>query len=288
VRFAHDFTGKERDSESGNDYFGARYYASSMGRFMSPDPWLDSARPENPQTWNRYSYALNSPLNNVDRNGLWPTSIHNEMIDAVFGGRLSSSQISLLKAVSAGVDSLTGGGQGTANSYQHGQCSPGQDLPSCRQAIAGWIAGNLGAARSEDMARGMTDLALTEYMKAGHTLMDQGSPSHTYDGEPTVWGGLLNPLYWFDDVTHVLGEEREDESWYGVGLSVRKLVGGFFAAFPEEAPHILGTAQGASDRAINSIVSNYFNAGGPSVHPNPVAGDAARQCALGNKAACEQ
>jgi RHS repeat-associated protein len=31
------FTGKERDTESGNDYFGARYYASSMGRFMSPD-----------------------------------------------------------------------------------------------------------------------------------------------------------------------------------------------------------------------------------------------------------
>ena len=33
----HLFTGKERDTESGNDYFGARYYASSMGRFISPD-----------------------------------------------------------------------------------------------------------------------------------------------------------------------------------------------------------------------------------------------------------
>jgi RHS repeat-associated protein len=32
------FTGKERDAESGNDYFGARCYASSMGRFMSPEP----------------------------------------------------------------------------------------------------------------------------------------------------------------------------------------------------------------------------------------------------------
>ena len=41
--FMIPFTGKERDSESGNDYFGARYYAASMGRFMSPDPmgfWL--------------------------------------------------------------------------------------------------------------------------------------------------------------------------------------------------------------------------------------------------------
>jgi hypothetical protein len=33
-------TGKERDSESGLDYFGARYYASNMGRWMSPD-WAD-------------------------------------------------------------------------------------------------------------------------------------------------------------------------------------------------------------------------------------------------------
>ena len=31
------FTGKERDTESGLDYFGSTYYGSSMGRFMSPD-----------------------------------------------------------------------------------------------------------------------------------------------------------------------------------------------------------------------------------------------------------
>ena len=37
-------TGKERDTESGNDYFGARYYSSSMGRFMSPD-WSAKADP---------------------------------------------------------------------------------------------------------------------------------------------------------------------------------------------------------------------------------------------------
>jgi RHS repeat-associated protein len=51
----HHFTGKERDNESGNDYFGARYYASSMGRWMSPDlPFADQDT-ENPQSWNLYS-----------------------------------------------------------------------------------------------------------------------------------------------------------------------------------------------------------------------------------------
>jgi RHS repeat-associated protein len=38
ARCAYKFTGKERDTESGLDNFGARYNASSLGRFMSPDP----------------------------------------------------------------------------------------------------------------------------------------------------------------------------------------------------------------------------------------------------------
>jgi RHS repeat-associated protein len=70
----HHFTGKERDTESGNDYFGARYYASSMGRFMSPD-WAAKAEPvpyaklDNPQSLNLYAYVLNNPLRAVDADG---------------------------------------------------------------------------------------------------------------------------------------------------------------------------------------------------------------------------
>jgi RHS repeat-associated protein len=58
-------TGKERDTESGNDYFEARYYASSMGRFMSPDDGIDQDFYD-PQSWNLYSYVRNNPLNSVD------------------------------------------------------------------------------------------------------------------------------------------------------------------------------------------------------------------------------
>jgi RHS repeat-associated protein len=65
------YTGKERDAESGLDYFGARYYSSNMGRFSSPDPsGLASVNPANPQSWNLYSYVLNNPLINVDPTGL--------------------------------------------------------------------------------------------------------------------------------------------------------------------------------------------------------------------------
>ena len=63
------FTGKERDSESGLDYFGARYYGSTLGRFLSVDPASAGADPTNPQSWNAYSYVLNNPLSNTDPNG---------------------------------------------------------------------------------------------------------------------------------------------------------------------------------------------------------------------------
>ena len=69
-----NFTGKERDTESGNDYFGARYYGSSMGRFSSPDVGADLvplpyATFENPQSLNLYSYVQNNPLTSVDADG---------------------------------------------------------------------------------------------------------------------------------------------------------------------------------------------------------------------------
>jgi len=65
------FTQKERDSESGLDYFGARYYSGPQGRFTGVDPNNYQARrtPGDPQSWNGYSYTNNNPLRRVDSNG---------------------------------------------------------------------------------------------------------------------------------------------------------------------------------------------------------------------------
>lgn len=68
------FTGKERDAESGNDYFFARYYSSSMGRFLSPD-WaakaesVPYAKMENPQSLNLYAYVENDPPTRLEADG---------------------------------------------------------------------------------------------------------------------------------------------------------------------------------------------------------------------------
>jgi RHS repeat-associated protein len=65
-----NFTGQQHDFESGLDDFGARYDSSSLGRFMSPDPLMASAKVWDAQSWNRYSYARNNPLLFIDPTGM--------------------------------------------------------------------------------------------------------------------------------------------------------------------------------------------------------------------------
>jgi RHS repeat-associated protein len=67
-------TGKIRDTETGNYYFGARYMSTIDGRFMSPD-WSAKVEPvpyaklDNPQSLNLYSYVWNNPLSRIDLDG---------------------------------------------------------------------------------------------------------------------------------------------------------------------------------------------------------------------------
>jgi len=75
------FIGKEKDDESGLHYFGARYHASEIGRFISPDPvgavdpfssTTNTALLTNPQRLNYYAYSLNNPYRYVDPDGNIP------------------------------------------------------------------------------------------------------------------------------------------------------------------------------------------------------------------------
>ena len=85
------FTGKERDAESGLDYFGARYYASTMGRFLSPD-WsakvvpVPYAKLGNPQSLNLYAYVGNNPLTRFDPDGRWVCNGNHDQCAAIQTG----------------------------------------------------------------------------------------------------------------------------------------------------------------------------------------------------------
>ncbi len=106
------YTGKERDTESGLDYFGARYYSSNMGRWMSPD-WADKPEAvpysslDNPQSLNLYGYVLNNPRSHADADGHCcdPLDVVNFAIGAL--NAFSSDHLAGLGRV----DQPTGAGQ---------------------------------------------------------------------------------------------------------------------------------------------------------------------------------
>ena len=64
------FTGQISDASTGLQYFNARYYSGSLGRFVSAD--TDVPGGQGPQALNRYSYVLNSPLKYTDPSGHRP------------------------------------------------------------------------------------------------------------------------------------------------------------------------------------------------------------------------
>lgn len=66
----HHFTSYERDAESGLDYAINRGYSLVLGRFQSADPYRAKGSKVDPQSWNRYRYSRNDPINLIDRLGL--------------------------------------------------------------------------------------------------------------------------------------------------------------------------------------------------------------------------
>ena len=193
---------------------------------MSADPSNLSVDFWMPQTWNRYSYALNNPLQMVDQNGLWPTSIHNQIINEAFPG-LDSVQIKNLQDASYNTDyKNTVNGldpQDTAASFVHGM-SNGMTLqnPQVAQKLGDdFIAQNEHNAQrlqAEWIASGHTGIcpaALTAFGNALHTITDRTSPAHN---QP--WFGYDDPI---GSLAHVIREsnlfDNSREKNAGVGAA---------------------------------------------------------------------
>lgn len=99
--------GQVRDSETGMDYFNARYFTAPLARFNSADPENAGADLSDPQTWNGYSYVRNNPLVLSDPSGQFLSSAVGAAagVGAVIGGIID---------LFAALFGLFGGGGGSA------------------------------------------------------------------------------------------------------------------------------------------------------------------------------
>ena len=279
------FTGKERDSESGLDDFGARYNSSNFGRFMSADPTPLGIAPGDPQSWNLYSYTRNRPTTSVDVGGAWYTPLHREMVEIALTGLLSAGEIAQLQhrqdVMDANQNDQTG----------HFMINPGQDPVRGAHDSMQLIADNMReAAAGVDSNGKMSSSALDHLGDAIHTLQDMTSPMHTADnGRPLVWYGKFGKLG-TNGIRHFNGENDPADSWARFGEAIRLTLAAYVQANPTAAAkHGLNADNylREANRRISDYVDHYYllrsrMTGGL----DPVAEDAARQCALGNPAAC--
>jgi RHS repeat-associated protein len=178
------FTGKERDLETGWDYFGARYYGSKIGRFTTTDPvytWRENLA--DPQRWNRYAYALNNPLRNVDPDGkvaipvivagIWAAyEIGSQLYDAyTLGSTLGDPNATAgEKAAATGgfvIGAIApGGGYGTAGKKAVGMSDDvARALKRGRESEAR-VLDALGEAKNKAKVKGCEGCSIPDYQNA--------------------------------------------------------------------------------------------------------------------------
>ncbi len=140
------FTSYERDNETELDFAQARFYNSKLGRFNTVDPLMASADIINPQTFNRYVYVGNNPVNITDPTGeIWGT----------LGGSMTwyHTEKAMLAAGAVAATQLVGwiGSQMYALNPNANQALPMASAAAAIQQIVSWgastglVAGSLSA-----------------------------------------------------------------------------------------------------------------------------------------------
>jgi RHS repeat-associated protein len=144
------FTGKERDSETGLDYFGARYFSSVQGRFTGPDAPLADQHPEDPQSWNMYAYVRNNPLKNTDPNGRDCFQGLSSCGDYLIGGLKAAVNVvpNTATLLNRGINFLTGSNIPDAPTLQPSNVDQAQGIEAANVMIAISPVAELGVARS--------------------------------------------------------------------------------------------------------------------------------------------
>ena len=163
----YKFTGKERDSETGYDYFGARYYWSTLGIFTQSDP-LASKYP-----WiTSYAYCANNPVKYIDPDGEAVHVAVGAVVGAVIAGTISgiSAMSDPTKSTKAVLGAIAGGALSGAITGGVAAATGGLSLIGTGGTIAisagtGFLGESIGSVVSQGIENGQVDAG--EMLRAG-------------------------------------------------------------------------------------------------------------------------
>ncbi|WP_392668702.1 RHS repeat-associated core domain-containing protein [Streptomyces sp. LN785] len=158
------YVGGTQDDNTGLTNLGAREYDPSIGRFLSPDPVLT---PGNPQSWNAYDYADDSPVSESDPSGLCFADLCG--IGYPIGGTGTSKSNPTRYVTTGPVDP---GGQNTAVCH-HGRCSDGHKLGASGGNISKQTYDPQAEAKAVQRAKATADASLTAAKKQATGLKHQ-------------------------------------------------------------------------------------------------------------------
>ena len=199
--FNPKFTGQMRDTESGLDYFHARYYSQQQGRFLSPDPENAGADPMSPQTWNGYGYVGGSPLALTDPSGEGFSDFMNGLIGTIMNAIGNAAMGGLwgrLTGTGSGGPPISGlGGLNVGGLISDANSGPWNEQLPIGPGGIGWTGG--GAAGGGVYGGGTSGGLIFSFAEDCRTQLkgcpfvpqvdppvDPPIPDHVYDALPAV------------------------------------------------------------------------------------------------------
>lgn len=273
----YKFSGKERDSASGCDNFGARYYCPTMGRFLTADP-MPTLDISDPQKLNRYAYARNNPLINLDVGGL--------CVAPAFG----AGQVGI--CVESYIQADRVGGIGRGDDRTRVANDPNATFRSQTLMTIDLESGDISATTKA----GTSELLFGLYPKSG---IAKGTISdHTIDSQGNISFTLM--VYALNGHA-AAGSKRAPQSWIEMQFKfvvkpdgTVHLVAGKTKKYPSISIYSY-SSQGIRDiwQQKESGVVNDLDKPMSKINPGKKPGESAiggelrRACLQGNRAACD-
>lgn len=170
------FTGKEKDTETGLYYYGARYYDPYLRQFTQPDTVIQDIY--NPQNLNRYSYVLNNPYKYEDDTGESPTLV-TAVIGAGVGATIGATSSAAIQYFTTGNVNLAEVGRSAAIGGAAGGVS-GATLGVANLAAGGAglsLGSELGLGAASSLAGGRAATATSNVLQGNEWSENLLSPA---------------------------------------------------------------------------------------------------------------